>query len=75
MKSETINLNMSETVKTIVSIYTRYEYDMTLKSVRYYGNAKAILVIFSLDIGEPIVLESACDDRDDLLAAHAPFMA
>ena len=48
---------------------------MTLKSGRYVVNAKSILGIFSLDLGEPIVLEIASDDCDDLLAALAPFMA
>ena len=75
MKSVTINLNMAETVKKFVNIAARYDYDMTLKSGRYVVNAKSILGIFSLDLGEPIVLEIASADCDDLLAALAPFMA
>ena len=75
MKSVTINLNMAETVKKFVNIAARYDYDMTLKSGRYVVNAKSILGIFSLDLGEPVVLEIASDDCDDLLAALAPFIA
>ena len=37
-------------------------------------DAKSILGIFSLDLDEPIVLEIASDDCDELLAALEPFM-
>lgn len=74
MKSVTIRLDMAETVKKFVNIAARYDYEMTLKSGRYVVDAKSILGIFSLDLGEPVVLEIASDDCDDLLAALAPFM-
>ena len=75
MKSVTIRLEMAETVKKFVNIAARYDYEMTLKSGRYVVDAKSILGIFSLDLGEPVVLEIASDDCDDLLAALAPFIA
>ena len=75
MKSVTIRLDMAETVKKYVNIAARYDYEMTLKSGRYVVDAKSILGIFSLDLGEPVVLEIASDDCDDLLAALAPFIA
>ena len=75
MKSVTILLDMAETVKKFVNIAARYDYEMTLKSGRYVVDAKSILGIFSLDLGEPVVLEIASDDCDDLLAALAPFIA
>ncbi|HIU98340.1 MAG TPA: HPr family phosphocarrier protein [Candidatus Limadaptatus stercoripullorum] len=75
MKSVTIRLDMAETVKKFVNIAARYDYEMTLKSGRYVVDAKSILGIFSLDLGEPVVLEIASDDCDDLLAALAPFIA
>lgn len=74
MKSVTIRLDMAETVKKFVNIAARYDYEMTLKSGRYVVDAKSILGIFSLDLGEPVVLEIASDDCDDLLAALAPFI-
>lgn len=48
---------------------------MALKSGRYVVDAKSILGIFSLDLGEPIVLEINSDDCDDLLSALVPFIA
>ena len=75
MKSVTIRLDMAETVKKFVNIAARYDYEMTLKSGRYVVDAKFILGIFSLALGEPVVLEIASDDCDDLLAALAPFIA
>ena len=75
MKSVTIRLDMAETVKKFVNIAARYDYEMTLKSGRYVVDAKSILGIFSLYLGEPVVLEIASDDCDDLLAALAPFIA
>ena len=75
MKSVTIRLDMAETVKKFVNIAARYDYEMTLKSGRYVVDAKSILGIFSLDLGERVVLEIASDDCDDLIAAIAPFIA
>ena len=75
MKSVTIRLEMAETVKKLVNIAARYNYEMTLKSGWYVGDAKSLLGIFSRDLGEPVVLEIASDDCDDLLAALAPFIA
>lgn len=74
MKSVTIKLDMAETVKKFVNITSKYDYDMALKSGKYVVDAKSILGIFSLDLGEPIVLEIGSDDCDDLLAALEPFM-
>ncbi len=74
MKSVTIKLDMAESVKKFVNITAKYGYEMSLKSGRYVVDAKSILGIFSLDLGEPIVLEIASDDCDDLLAALAPFI-
>ena len=74
MKSVTIKLDMAESVKKFVNIASKFDYELTLKSGRYVVDAKSILGIFSLDLDEPIVLEIASDDCDELLAALEPFM-
>ena len=74
MKSVTIKLDMAESVKKFVNITAKFGYDMALKSGRYVVDAKSILGIFSLDLAEPIVLEIASDDCDDLIAALLPFI-
>ncbi len=75
MKSVVIKLDMAESVKKFVNITSKFNYDMALKSGRYVVDAKSILGIFSLDLGEPIVLEINSDDCDDLLSALVPFIA
>ena len=74
MKSVSLLLNTTESVKKFVNIISSYDYDADVRSGRYVVDAKSILGIFSLDLGEPIVLEIASDDCDDLLAALAPFI-
>lgn len=74
MKSVKIKLDTAEAVKKFVNITARYDFDLTLKSGKYVVDAKSILGIFSLDLDEPIVLEIASDDCDDLLAVLSPFM-
>ncbi len=75
MKSVSIKLDMAESVKKFVNITSRYDYEMSLRSGRYIVDAKSILGIFSLDLGEPIVLEIMEENCDDLLNALAPFIA
>ena len=74
MKSVKIKLDTAEAVKKFVNITARYDFDPPLKSGKYVVDAKSILGIFSLDLDEPIVLEIASDDCDDLLAVLSPFM-
>ena len=74
MKSVQIKLDTAEAVKKFVNITARCDFDLTLKSGRYVVDAKSILGIFSLDLDEPIVLEIASDDCDELLAALEPSM-
>ncbi len=75
MKSVNINLNLAETVKKFVNITARYDYEMALHSGKYIVDAKSILGIFSLDLGNPLVLEVFSDDCDDLLKELEPFFA
>ena len=75
MKSVKISLQMAQNVKDFVKVVQDCPYEIDLKSDKYVVDAKSILGIFSLDLGEPVVLEIASDDCDDLLAALAPFIA
>ena len=74
MKSVKISLQMAQNVKEFVKIVQDYPYEIDLKSDKYVVDAKSILGIFSLDLAEPIVLEIASDDCDDLIAALQPFI-
>jgi phosphotransferase system HPr-like phosphotransfer protein len=75
MKTVTIKLPLTESVKLFVNIANRYPYDMDLRAGRYVVDAKSILGIMSLDLAKPIALEIYTDDCADLLEDIKPFMA
>jgi hypothetical protein len=50
MKSTSIKLSLTEDIKNLVRITSKYPYDIDLKSGRYLIDAKSILGIFSLDL-------------------------
>ena len=74
MKSIVLSLNMAEYVKDFVQIVTKYNYDMDLRCGRYVVDAKSILVIFSLDLNSPVVLEIYNNDCDNLIAELSPYI-
>lgn len=74
MKSVTVLLNTTESVKKFVNIMSKFDYDMDLRSGRYIVDAKSILGIFSLDLNRPVVLEIFAEECDDLLDDIKPFI-
>lgn len=74
MKSVSIKLDMAESVKKFVNVTSKFNYEMILKEGKYAVDPKSILGIFSLDLGEPLVLEIMSDNCDDLIAALDPFI-
>ncbi len=68
MKSISLLLNTTQSVKTFVNIISQYDFDMDLRCGRYVVDAKSILGIFSLDLNRPVVLEIHSDnDCEELL--------
>ena len=68
MKSISLLLNTTQSVKTFVNIISQYDFDMDLRCGRYVVDAKSILGIFSLDLNRPVVLEIHSDnDCDELI--------
>ena len=51
-----IKLGTIEEVKEFVSIVTRFNGDVELKSGKYVIDAKSILAIFSLDLSKKVLL-------------------
>ena len=74
MKSVSILLNTTESVKKFVNIMSSYDFPTDLRSGRYVVDAKAILGIFALDLNKPVVLEINSDDCDELLKEITPFI-
>lgn len=74
MKSITVLLNTTDSVKNFVETLSRYDYDMDLRSGRYVVDAKSILGIFSLDLNKPVVLEVFADECDELIEKIKPFI-
>ena len=75
MKSVKISLEMAQRVKEFVSITQDCPYEILLKSGKYVVDAKSILVIFSLDLSEPLTVEIYSDDCADLLEKLKKFAA
>lgn len=73
MKSLEINLKMAENVKEFVSIVSKYDYEIDLRSGRFIVDAKSILGIFSLDLSKPVIVEVHSNSCDDLLQELKKF--
>ena len=56
-----ITLDTIQRVKNFVEVVTKYNEEITIKSHRYEVNAKSIMVIFSLNLLEPINVCLYCD--------------
>ena len=74
MKSVSILLNTTESVKKFVNIMSSYDFPTDLRSGRYVVDAKSILGIFSLDLNKPVVLEINSNDCDELPKDTTPFI-
>lgn len=75
MKSLEINLKMAENVKEFVSIVSKYDYEIDLRSGRFIVDAKSILGIFSLDLSKPVIVEVHSNSCDDLIEELKKFAA
>ena len=73
MKSVSILLNTTESVKKFVNIMSSYDFPTDLRSGRYVVDAKSILGIFSLDLSKPLTVEIHSDDCDDLIKELKQF--
>ena len=74
MKSIVILLNTTDSVKNFVSIISKYDFEMDLRSGRYVVDAKSLLGIFSLDLNKPVVLEIYATDCDELIKEISPYI-
>ena len=75
MKSIKISLEMAQRVKEFVNITQDYPYEILLKSGSFIVDAKSILGIFSLDLGQPVIVEAYSDDCDALMEKLKKFEA
>ncbi|MBD5086176.1 MAG: HPr family phosphocarrier protein [Clostridiales bacterium] len=74
MKSITLLLNTTESVKSFVNIISQFDFDMDLRCGRYVVDAKSILGIFSLDLNRPVVLEVHNEDCDELIKSISKYI-
>ena len=74
MKNVSIRLATIADVQDFVSIVSKSDLDIDLKSGRYIVDAKSILGIFSLNLLEPIEMTVHSDSTDDLFAALDRFI-
>ncbi len=75
MKSISLLLNTTESVKSFVNVISQYDFDMDLRCGRYVVDAKSILGIFSLGLNRPVVLEIHSDsDCSELIQKISQYI-
>ncbi len=75
MKSISLLLNTTESVKSFVNVISQYDFDMDLRCGRYVVDAKSILGIFSLDLNRPVALEIHSDsDCSELIQKISQYI-
>jgi len=75
MKSVKISLESIDKVKKFVNVIQSYSGDFDLASDRYVVDAKSIMGIFSLDLGQPLRLDIHDEGiADDLTAKLRDFI-
>jgi len=74
VKAVNIKLSLTENVKALVNIVSRYPFDIDLRAGRHVVDAKSIMGIFSLDLSKPVTLEVYEEDCGDLMDEIKPFI-
>ena len=74
MKKTKIKLDAIADVKEFVNIVSHCEYDVDLASGRYAVDAKSIMGIFSLDLGNAIDLTAHTDNADEFFKKIEKFI-
>ena len=74
MKAVNIKLSLTENVKALVNIVSRYPFDIDLRAGRHVVDAKSIMGIFSLDLSKPVTLEVYEEDCGGLMDEIKPFI-
>ncbi|MBR2479012.1 MAG: HPr family phosphocarrier protein [Clostridia bacterium] len=73
MKSIKIMLSTIADVRDFVNLVAAYDGDIDLISGRYIVDGKSIMGIFSLNLLDPITLQTEGPDADELLEKLARF--
>lgn len=74
MKSVKIRLSTISDVRDFVNIVASYDGDVDLISGRYMVDGKSIMGIFSLDLLDPITLQTEGPNADELFAKLTPYI-
>lgn len=64
MKSFKVMLSSIVDVKTFVDIVNEFDFDVDMVSGRYIVDAKSLMGIFSLDLGNPVTMRVYTDQID-----------
>jgi phosphotransferase system HPr-like phosphotransfer protein len=74
VKAVNIKLSLTENVKALVNIVSKYPFDIDLRAGRHVVDAKSIMGIFSLDLSKPVTLEVYEEDCGGLMDEIKPFI-
>lgn len=70
----TVQVNGIKDAQTLCNAVAAFPFDIDLRQQRYVVDAKSILGILSLDLGQPMQLDAYTDDLSALRAALGGFV-
>ena len=70
----TVNIVSMQDADKFNKLCSKFDCDMDLQSGKYYVDAKSLLVLFSLDLSKPLVLNAGTDDEQKIKETFADFI-
>ena len=74
MKQRKIRINTIAEIRDFVNIVVGFDGDVDLISGRYVVDAKSIMGIFSLDLLQPITVQTDSDNAEELFEKLTPYL-
>ena len=70
----TVNIVSMQDADKFNKLCSKFDCDMDLQSGKYYVYAKSIMVIFSLDLSKPLILNAGTEDEQKIKETFADFI-
>ena len=74
LKNAMIRLSTVNDVKNFISISSKYDFDIDVLSGRYIIDAKSIMGLFSLDLSQPICVQTSTNNSDQFFKDIQEFI-
>ena len=70
----TVKIVSMQDADKFTKLCSKFDCDMDLQSGKYYGDAKSIMEIFSLDLSKPLILNAGTEDEQKIKETFADFI-